>query len=311
MTRTPRLRKRSTISRPPDCPAAANTHRLRTPRWCEFPAPQPFEPGLVRVLRRPDSPSNAELQRRFSRDEMTQPYIFETSTERRLHFTWDCTQSTMRLDDPNALVATYTRKMMAFLLLNPAPRKILMLGLGGGALPKFCYTHLPLTDITVVEIDTDVIALRDEFCIPKDDERFRVLHADGGTYLRQIRQPLDIILVDAFDPTGIARSLPASSFYSRAADCLTDNGILVMNFWGDRRRYVANLTQAAGAFGRNLRLVPIAMGGNVILFASRQPVPFSVDQELESLSQWLQQAFSLDFPRYLRRLCQGHSLFAD
>lgn len=286
----------------------------RLGRWIEFPARQHFESGLVRVLSRQGSPDRAELQRRVSCDEMTQPYIFETGTERRLHFTWDCTQSVMRLDDPNALVTRYTRKMMAFLLLNPGPRKILMLGLGGGSLAKFCYTHLPRADITVVEINDDVIALRDEFCIPKDDERFRVVHADGGSYLDQgtdsIRGPLDAILVDAFDPTGIARSLPASRFYTRAADCLTDAGILVMNFWGERDRYVENLNRAGRAFGKNLRLVP-TVTGNLVLFASRQPAPSAIDQELESRSQWLQQTLSLDFPLYLRRICQGHSLCAE
>lgn len=288
--------------------ATNSPHSLK---WTEFPAPRHLEPGLVRILRRPDSPSRAELLRRVSRDEMTQPFIFENDAERRLHFTWGCTQSTMQLDDPYALVSAYTRKMMAFLLLNPVPRKMLMLGLGGGALPKFCYNRLPRTDIAVVEINEDVIALRDEFCIPKDDERFRVVHADGGAYLAQSEDPVDIILVDAFDPTGIARSLSASQFYSRASDCLTDNGILVMNFWGDRERYVENLTQAARAFGKNLRLVPTTTGGNVVLFASRRPAPSVINQELESLSQWLQQTLSLDFPRYLRRVCQGHSLFAD
>jgi spermidine synthase len=216
----------------------------------------------------------------------------------------------MRRDDPNALLSVYTRKMMAFLLINPIPRKILMLGLGGGALAKFCYSRLPHAQITVVEINEDVIALRDEFCIPKDDDRLRIVHADAGAYIGQTGDPVDVILVDAFDPTGIARSLPASQFYSRAAERLTDNGILVMNFWGDRERYVENLTQAAGAFGKNVRLVSTA-GSNMILFASRQPSPSSINEELESLSRWLQRTLDLDFPRFLRRLCQGHSLSAN
>ncbi len=286
------------------------TSKSAPARWIEFPAPPHLEPGLVRILRRPDSPDRTELLRRISCDEMTQPYIFETDTERRLHFTWSCTQSAMRLDDPDALLSVYTRKMMAFLLINPVPRKILMFGLGGGALAKFCYSRLPHAQITVVEVNEDVIALRDEFCIPGDDSRLRIVQADAGAYIGEISDPVDVILVDAFDPEGIARSLPASQFYSRAVDCLTRDGILVMNFWGDRERYVENLTQAARAFGKNLRLVPTAES-NMILFASRQPAPSSINRELESLSRWLQQTLDLDFPRYLRRLCQGHSLSAD
>jgi spermidine synthase len=288
-----------------------HTKTLRSAEWTEFPAPPPQEPGLVRILRRPDTPGRAELLRRVSRNEMTQPYIVETNTERRLHFSWECTQSAMQLDDPSALSRDYTRKMMAFLLLNPLPRKILMLGLGGGALPKFCYSRLPPTDITVVEINEDVIALRDEFCVPRDDERFRVVHADGGAYMSQIRDPVDVILVDAFDPTGISRSLPASQFYSRAVERLTDNGVLVMNFWGDHERYVDNLTQVVRAFGKNLRLVPTMTGGNLVLFASRRSATFIVSKELESLSKRLQKTLNLDFPRYLRRICNGASLFAN
>ena len=42
----------------------------------------------------------------------------------------------MQLDDPYALCLAYTRKMMAFLLFNRTPRRILMLGLGGALLRK-------------------------------------------------------------------------------------------------------------------------------------------------------------------------------
>jgi spermidine synthase len=278
--------------------------------WIEFEAPSPLEPGLVRIRRKPDSPNCMELLRRVRDDEMTQPYIFETGTERRMHFTRGCTQSTMRLDDPNALVCNYTCKMMAFLLLNPVPQNILMLGLGGGALPKFCYSRLPHAEITVVEINEDVIALRDAFCIPRDDHRLRIVQADAGRYIGEVNDPVDVILVDAFDPTGIARTLVTSHFYSDAAERLTDKGVLVMNFWGDRERYAENLTQAAKAFGKNLRLVP-TMDSNVILFATHQPAPLSISGELESLSQWLQRALGLNFPRYLRRLCRGHTLSAS
>ena len=84
-----------------------------------------------------------------------------------MHFTSLATQSAMLFSDPDALIAQYTRKMMSFLLFNPNPEHIVMIGLGGGSLAKFCYRHLPRSQITVVEINADVIALREEFCIPK------------------------------------------------------------------------------------------------------------------------------------------------
>ena len=110
----------------------------------------------------------------------------------------------MSLDEPDALIAAYTRKMMAFLLFNPAPKRITMVGLGGGSLAKFCYRNLPEAQITVVEIDARVVALRDEFCIPADDERLRIVCEDGAHYISQRSDPIDVLLVDAFDPIGVA-----------------------------------------------------------------------------------------------------------
>ena len=149
---------------------------------------------------------------------MVRPYIFETPLERRLHFTQDATQSAMSLLEPDSLIAPYTRKMMSFLLLNPNPRHIVMLGLGGGSLAKFCYRNLPKTRITVVEIDADVIAMRDEFLIPRDDSRFRVVHGDGAQYLELMDVRSMYCWSTPLTPTGSRRrSLTRSSAGPRPA----------------------------------------------------------------------------------------------
>lgn len=274
--------------------------------WARFNWQEGGEAGVVRVLLNRASPDRPELWRRLQRDEMTQPFIFETGAERRLHFSWDCTQSTLLRHDPRELVSQYTRKMMTFLLMIPTPRRILMIGLGGGELARFCHHRLPRTDFTVVELDANVIALREEFCIPADDARFGIVQGDGAEHLAQVREPVDVLLVDAFDRRGIAPSLASDEFYRHAAAALTDTGMLVMNFWGDRQRFVDNLKPAARIFGRHVRLVGVP-SGNLVLFAARQPLP-TWTTELDLRASRLKQALHLDFPRYLRRLCEGESL---
>jgi len=277
-------------------------------RWIEFESPWACQPGKVRVIQPDPRVSREELKKRAWRDELEQPYIFDTVFERRMQFTNDATQSAMLFSDPDALIAQYTRKMMAFLLFNPNPKHIVMIGLGGGSLAKFCYRHLPRSRITVVEINEDVIALREEFCIPKDDDRFRVVHDDGARYVEQLAEPIDALLIDAFDAEGIARSLAKASFYDCAARQLTDNGMLVMNFWGPCERYVDNLTHARAAFGDSLLLVPVSGDVNVLMFAFKRPPPKSITDELETVAMRLQMRLLLDFPRYLQRICQGYSL---
>jgi len=279
-------------------------------QWMEFESPWPCQPGKVRVFQ-PDGWANREkFSGRTWRNETKRPYIFETLFERRMHFTNDATQSAMLLADPDALIAQYMRKMMAFLLFNPNPRHIVMIGLGGGSLPKFCYRHLPRSQITVVEISEHVIALREEFCVPKDDARFRVVHDDGARFVERLKEPIDVLLIDAFDADGIAPSLAKSDLYSSAARQLGDNGVLVMNFWGPCERYLDNLAQARAAFGDSLLLVPVAGDANVLLFAFKKAISRSITDELEAIARRLQMRLLLDFPRFLRRICQGYT-FAE
>ncbi len=274
-------------------------------KWLEFESPWSYESGTVRVTA-PHEAQRDEIIELARRHELKRPYIFDTLSERRMHFTHDSTQSAMKLEDPYALVARYTRKMMSFLLFNPDPKNILMIGLGGGSLLKFCYRHLEQTRITAVEICQDVIALREEFSIPPDDDRLRVVHDDGARYVERLAEPVDVLLIDAFDEDGIALSLTQSNFYASAARQLADDGILVMNMWGERQRYIDNLRQARAVFGNDMVLVPVMGDANVLLFAFKHPVARS--QSLESIAEHLQARLLLDFPRYLRRIFRGHSL---
>ena len=78
-------------------------------------------------------------------------------------------QISMIKADPDVLILGYTRAMMAFLLLVPEPKDILIVGLGGGSLSKYCHRLLPAARITTVEISQKVIDLRDRFFIPADN----------------------------------------------------------------------------------------------------------------------------------------------
>jgi spermidine synthase len=100
--------------------------------FMEFESPWFFNPGTVRLPSPPDGLSTDEVRQRLLAGELPQqPLILETAAERCLYFTQGNLQSVMSLDEPDALIAAYTRKMMAFLLFNPAPKRIKMIGLGG------------------------------------------------------------------------------------------------------------------------------------------------------------------------------------
>jgi spermidine synthase len=278
------------------------------PSFLQFASPWFFDPGTIRLPSPPDGLSVEEASRRLREGLLKQPYILETESERRLHFTHCAVQSVMSLDEPHALVTAYTRKMMAFLLFKPAPKNIVMVGLGGGSLAKFCYRYLPKTQITVVEIDARVIALRQEFCVPADDHRFRIVCDDGARYISNLPERIDVIMVDAFDTIGLAPTLATTDFYAQAARRLSSNGLLVMNFSGEPTRYRTHIERIRAAFGGSTLLVPVVADDNMLLFAFNKQIPLPTTAKYESRAQSLQSRLALEFPRYLRRICQGQVL---
>lgn len=180
-------------------------------------------------------------------------------------------QSCMRRNDPTALVLDYTRAMMGFLLFNPRPASMLMIGLGGGSVPKYCHQHLPEVDITTVEINPDVIALRDEFLIPADSERFRVICADGVAFVAQAPQRYDVLMVDGFTGEGQPETLCSRTFYDACKAALSDQGMLVVNLHAEMPRCGELTRRIERCFGGHAVSVATDDGDNrVVLAGSRE-----------------------------------------
>jgi spermidine synthase len=150
-------------------------------------SPLPRSHFMLRLLE-PRGSCPDELWARLRAGTYDKPFVLDKGLRRMLHFDFGATQSAMLLDAPQRLLLAYTREMMTFLLFNPDPQRILLLGLGGGSIAKYCYRHLPCAEITAVEISADVIALREMFSIPADDQRFRVVRADAVAYVAAPRR---------------------------------------------------------------------------------------------------------------------------
>ena len=197
----------------------------------------------------------------------TPPYVHDTAQTRALHFSIHETQSRMRLDDPDALDLAYTRTMMGFLLFHPDPRRIAMIGLGGGSLAKFCHRHLPRARIEVVEINHHILALRDEFLVPPDSERFQVLHGDGARYVRESAFAPDVLLVDGFTSDGLPECLSSQRFYDDCAALLAPMGTLVLNLHAGHPQHLQHLSRVQRSFAGSMLAADAGDLSNEIVFA--------------------------------------------
>lgn len=202
------------------------------------------------------------------------PQVSDALGLRSLRFDHSTVQSVMSVFEPDALVLDYTRAMMAFLLFVPQPRHIVMIGLGGGSLAKHCLRQLPQTRVTVIEIDPAVIALRAQFAIPPDDERFRVICADGAAYVHDAGAgEADVLLVDGFVAEGLPAELGSADFYAACRRMLAPDGVLVLNHWKDQMSYPVYVARLRAAFDERVLAIAAEDGDNRICFAGAG-VPF-------------------------------------
>jgi spermidine synthase len=221
---------------------------------------------------------------RFEDLDFTVPFVVRKDGVQSLHFTTGETQSRMRADRPDELQVDYTRTMMGFLLLQPEPREIVMIGLGGGSMAKFCHAHLPSARLTAVENNPGVIALRGEFEIPPDDERLRVIAGDGAVFVRERRGGVDVLLVDGFGQEGQPPSLCSQAFYDDCRRALDPGGVLVVNLHADDADHEVRARRIAHAFDGNALQVIATGQANCIVFAVHG-APLALEQLRGS--QWM------------------------
>jgi spermidine synthase len=227
-------------------------------------------------------------------------YVSEKFGVRSLHIGSDTVQSSMRIAKPWDLELSYTRSMMAFMLFNDRPERVLMIGLGGGSLAKFIYQYLPWASTQVVEINPRVVAIaRQYFNVPPDDVRFAVIVSDGAEYIARDGDSVDVLMVDGYDADSHVESVSSKAFYEACRRRLGARGILVVNLWGGDREFNDTLRRIEAAFPDGTLCLPAGKPGNIIVFAfrTRPDSPEWIALEQRALS--LQQRYGLEFPRFV------------
>jgi spermidine synthase len=180
-------------------------------------------------------------------------------------------QSAIVRGNPRALPLEYTR--YALLGLAHAhegrPRRMLMVGLGGGTLTTLVHRALPEMSIDAVEIDPVVVAAaRAQFGL-REDARYRVHVADAAAWMATARgeATYDYIFLDAYAGEGIPAALGTPAFFRAVARRLAPGGVVAINI----AELEAEGLAVARAFAAVLtpfdcRCTPV--DGNVLLFAS-------------------------------------------
>ena len=211
-------------------------------------------------------------------------------------------QTSMSTRDPKLLVFPYVRMTLAGLLLNPKPKRVLMIGLGGGSMPTAITELVPTAHLDVVEIDDAVVRVARRFFDYKDTMRMRTYVSDGRVFVKRAalrKNSYDMIFLDAFTGDYIPEHMMTFEFLEEMKQILNEDGVLVANTFSTSALYDYESMTYEAVFGEFFNFkMPIT--ANRVVIATRSgklPEPEALKETATSLAPDLR-AYGVDITTY-------------
>jgi spermidine synthase len=204
---------------------------------------------------------------------------------------WDYTESVANLLDPDDLPLRYAQVMTVATVYPEAPKRILMLGLGGGSISTYLGRFMPEAAITTVEIDPGVITAAKTYFGLRESERMRYRAGDGRVFLNRSSELYDLILLDAYRGGYVPFHLLTREFYALVKQRLAPGGAAAFNVHDGSKLY-ASTVRTLGEVFTGLDLYPTGVG-EVIAVATASPLD---KDTLERRAAALQERHGFRFP---------------
>jgi len=146
------------------------------------------------------------------------------------------------------------------LTAHAAPKRALIIGGGDGGSSEEVLKHPSIEQVTMVEIDEDVIKVAKEHFGAVhngvfDHPKLRVLIDDGLRFVRETPEKFDLIALDLNDPVGPAEALYSTEYFQSCRHALAPGGALVLHIGAPvaRPERVAQLAQRLNGVFRIVR----------------------------------------------------------
>ncbi|NLQ16332.1 spermidine synthase [Marinomonas sp. M1K-6] len=233
-----------------------------------------------------------------SADELGPIRVFDDGQYRILSFAEGDEQSRIRLSTPHILQHEYTQAMMLPLLFCE-PKRVCILGLGGGTLLHALHHTVPAIHITAVELRQEVMdAAEMYFKLPKG-KRITLDVANAIDYIAAgLPKKVDILMTDLYNTEGMDRSVLQASFIEHCANNIKEEGWLALNCWVDHKNNQALIDIIKQHFN-DVRALDTGSGNWVIIAGKR--MNHDNAKELKASAQKLSDKMGFQLTKWLLR----------
>lgn len=234
-------------------------------------------------------------------DEFGPIRVFDDGQFRILSFADGDEQSRMRLSTPHILQHEYTQAMMLSLLFCQ-PKRICLLGLGGGTLIHALYHAIAGVHIHAVELRQEVLdAAEMYFKLPKGKRISLALDNAVDHIAAGLDRKVDLLLTDIYNTQGMDVSVLAPSFIADCAKNIKEKGCLVLNCWIDQK-HNDELTRVIKQHFCHVSALDTGTGNRVIIALKK--APDQTGKELKNAAQKLSNELGFSANKWLSRLTE-------
>jgi spermidine synthase len=210
---------------------------------------------------------------------------------------WDYTESVSNLLNPDDLPLRYAQVMTIATIYPEAPRRILMLGLGGGSISTYLGRFMPDAAVTTVEIDPGVITAAKTYFGLRESERMRYRAGDGRVFLNRDSKRYDLILVDAYRGGYVPFHLLTREFYGLVKQRLAPGGAAAFNVHDGSKLYASTVKTLGEVFAA-LDLYPTGRGEVIAVATAASADVQTLERRAAALQN--QHGFRFSLPDILR-----------
>lgn len=150
------------------------------------------------------------------------------------------------------MIFSYTKALMGSLLLKKDPKRVLVLGLGAGVVPKSLYFLHPKADFDIVDIDKVVVNIAHYFFGFPKDHNINITVDDARMFVKNAVESgskYDIIIIDAFNGEYIPEHLMTQEFLLLVQQLLSSDGVIASNTFTQSTLYDHESATYASVFG--------------------------------------------------------------
>ncbi|WP_101756781.1 spermidine synthase [Oceanicoccus sp. KOV_DT_Chl] len=217
-------------------------------------------------------------------DEFGPLIVFDDGNKRYLAFGAGDEQSCSLKSNPFLLQHDYSQAMLLVLLFIQ-PRRLTLLGLGGGCLVTTLHQYLPDINITAVELRPHVVKIAQRFFQLPRSSRLSIVVDDASEFLETHEgEKVDVLFGDIYDAEGLDLQQTQPWFIEACYQQLEDDGWLVLNCWRHHRGEQEMMDTLTRLFA-DVRTCS-TIEGNWVVLAGKKANTISVGQLKNDAKKW-------------------------